>query len=135
MDRVKCKQCNVVNFATDDRCKRCGSTLWLGHSSSDPETPREAARRSSFLWTVLFLTVAGAGIYYLYNGFGRSFDEVNKTEANRVAQQPANQPPQPANRSEADGQRKGAYFTALQNNNSGMSQANSHTEEIKKLTR
>lgn len=135
MDRIKCKQCNVVNFATDDRCKRCGSTLWIGGSGDPSNGPREKARRSTFLWTLLFLTLVGAAAYYLYNGFGRSFDDVNKTEANRVAQQPANQAPQPANRSESDGQRKGAYFTALQNNNSGMSQANSHTEEIKKLTR
>ena len=128
MNRTKCSRCGLVNLVSDLSCRRCGHENRPKNSyNSSPMSPREAAKRSSFLWTALFLALIGGAAYYL-----RSLNEVNGTDAKRVAEQPANKPAAPLSRTEYDRQRAGQYGNAIQKS-PGLAESQKHNEEIKKM--
>jgi len=80
---------------------------------------------------LLAVTLIGGAVYYVYNGFEKSFDQVKANEAKRLAAQPK-QPPQPLSRSESDQQRVEPYKNAVANSpNLGTSQK--HNDDIKQL--
>lgn len=131
MQGNKCKNCGLVNLSSDKVCRRCSRFVdGSGSSGSDVLSPREAAKRSSSLYTLLVLTVIAAGVYYLYSEIGRSFEKVNTVEADRIATQP--QPAPLTTRSEADKQRTQSFKTAIQNS-PGIAQTDKRLAETKKL--
>ena len=133
MNRTKCSRCGLVNLVSDLSCRRCGHENRPKNSyNSSPMSPREAAKRSSFLWTALFLALIGGAAYYLFYGFERSLNEVNGTDANRVAEQQANKPSAPLSRTEYEHQRAGQYGNAVQNS-PGLAESQKRLNETKKL--
>jgi len=108
-------------MATDNTCRRCGEEFApVTWKSSGRVGPRDRARRSSPLWSLLALTIIGAAIYYVYTGAEKSIESVGPTTPGTpIASSSQSQP--------------NAYKTAVQNSN-GLSQGQKHTGEIEKLT-
>jgi hypothetical protein len=121
MNSIKCKYCELPNFADAMACKRCGNRL---HMYKD-----KRPRRYSVL---SLLTFAGLAVlaYYMFGGFESSMNEINAIEANRIA---ANGKDSAAgmNRSESDRQRAGQYGGAVRNSNS-LAVAQKHNAELQK---
>lgn len=127
MTSYKCTHCGLVNAAWDRACRRCGYLLTPSKQSGDPRN----AKGSSFLYMLLAATLIGGAVYYVYNGFEKSFDRVKADEANRLAAQPK-QAPMPLARSEYDQQRAEPYKNAVANS-PGLAVSKQHTDEINKL--
>ena len=130
MPNSKCSHCGLVNSPSDFECRRCQSQLHKNLSTRD-KGPREAARRSSPLWTLLIITVISAGSWYLYIGIEKSFEQVGADDVNRVAQQPKPNNP-PLSRTQYDQQGSGQYGNAVQGSQS-LNASQQHTNEINKL--
>src|SRR5436305_825406 len=121
MDGSKCGHCGLINMDTDSTCRRCGEEIGqITWKSSKRVGPRDRARRSSPLWSLLALTIIGAAIYYVFAGAERSFESVGQTTPGT--------PIAPARQSQPT-----AYKTAVQNSN-GLATGQNHTAEIQKLT-
>ena len=132
MNRTKCGQCGLVNAASDPVCRRCGEEIGRKSTGSrSPRGPREAAKRSSWFYTLLFVALVGGGAYYMLSGVERSYDDIKGNEVNRIAAQPK-QPEGLSSRSEQDQKRAGKYGTAVQNSQ-GLSTSQKHNEDIKQL--
>jgi hypothetical protein len=131
MPNSKCSHCGLVNTSSDFECRRCQSALHKNLSTRD-KGPRDAARRSSPLWTLLIITVICAGAWYLYKGVEKSFEQVQADDVHRVAQQPKANPAQPLSRTEYDQQRAGQSGNAVQGSQ-GINASQQHTAEINKL--
>jgi hypothetical protein len=130
MPNSKCSHCGLVNTPSDFECRRCQYKLHKNLSTRD-KGPREAARRSSPLWTLLIITVISAGSWYLYKGVERSFEQVQSDDLNRVAQQPKMTGP-PLSRTQYDQQSAGRSGNAVQASQ-GLNASQQHTGEINKL--
>jgi hypothetical protein len=130
MPNSKCSHCGLVNSPSDFECRRCQSALHKNLSSRD-KGPRDAARRSSPLWTLLIITLICAGAWYLYKGIEKSFEQVQADDINRVAQQPKPNNP-PLSRTQYDQQRAGQSGNAVQGSQ-GLNASQQHTGEINKL--
>ncbi len=129
MPNSKCPGCGLVNTASDKFCRRCEAEIYVYKGKTRDKGPGDAARRSSPLWTLLIITLIGAGAWYLYKGVERSFGQVQ--DVNGVAQQPkAN--PAPLSRTQYDQQRAGQYGNAVQGSQ-GLNASQQHTNEINKL--
>ena len=134
MNKVKCKYCSLVNLASDMYCRRCGQEIGgSSGQSSSPRSPREAAKGSSWLSTILILTLIGGVAYYIFSGVEKSYSDVKASEMNRIADQPK-QSPAGLTRREMDKQRAGQYGNAVQNSH-GLATSQKHNEEIKQLMR
>ena len=133
MDKIKCTKCGLVNLKSDYDCRRCGHDMGTRFMvSSQRIGPREAAKSSSWLYTLLFLTLIGGGAYYIYSGIEKSYEDVNSSETNRVNSQanlPANAP---RTRSEFEDKQKSSYKTAI-HNSQGLAESQKRTEETDKL--
>src|SRR5580765_2936286 len=101
MNRTKCKRCDLVNLAADLNCRRCCEDRGQPAKNS-PRSPREAAKNSTWLYTLLFITVIGGAAYYIFSGVEDSYKKVTAGEANRVATEAKQQPAGFTNRTEAD---------------------------------
>ncbi len=114
-------------------CRRCSRFVdGAVPGGSESLGPREAAKRTSSLYTLLLLAVIGAGVYYFYSGVDRSFENVNTVDANRVAIQPKLHQAPLTTRSESDKQRTQSFKTAIQES-PGIGQADKRLAETKKL--
>ena len=132
MVRTKCKKCGLVNVSSEVSCQRCGGPVggWrLG--SSTPRGPREAAKKSSWLYTILFLTLICTAATYLFTGVEKSVDAVKVNDVNRIAKQPK-QPDALSSRSEQEQKRVGSYKNAIQNS-PGLAESQKRLEETQKL--
>ena len=133
MNRIKCGRCELVNLASDLYCRRCGEEIGRkGSQSRSPRGPHEAAKKSSWLYTLLFLALVGGVAYYLFSGFEKSYNDVKANDVNRIASQSKQQPEGLTSRSETDQKRAGQYKNAVQNS-SGLAESQKHNEEVKKL--
>ncbi len=94
--------------------------------------PKEAAKRSSWIYTLLFLSVVCGIAYYVVTGFERSYNDVLATESNRVTAQPAPQPYEFGSRTESDQQRTIPFKNAVQNS-PGLAASQQHVAETQKL--
>ncbi|MGH9907116.1 MAG: zinc finger Ran-binding domain-containing protein [Pyrinomonadaceae bacterium] len=69
MKRNKCARCGVVNFASDQKCRRCGATLGqsepvtIGSSNDGPTQRRKGSILRRLTW-IVGLTVAILFIWY-----------------------------------------------------------------------
>jgi DNA-directed RNA polymerase subunit RPC12/RpoP len=132
MQRYKCSQCDLVNLTSDEVCRRCGNRVTIkprDHYLS--RSPREAAKRSSWFYTVVFLLVVAAPLAYFYSGIQRSVNEIQADEIKRLATQPK-QPAAGLSRTEYEQKQAGQYKTAIQNSN-GLSESQKHTKDVEKL--
>ena len=127
----KCRDCGLVNAASDWACRRCGHSFDRAQRTG-PRSPREAAKQSSWIWTILVLVVVGAMFYYLFSGFEKSYDQIKAGEANRLAAQPKQSPPPLTSRSEYDQHRAEPYKNAVANS-PGLAASQKHNEEVKQL--
>ena len=132
MNKNKCGRCELVNPASETFCRRCGEEIGgKSTQSRSARGPREAAKRSSWFYTLLFLALVGGGAYYMLSGVERSYDTLKVNEVNRIAAQPK-QPEGLSSRSEQDQKRAGKYSTAVQNSQ-GLPTSQKHNEDIKQL--
>lgn len=132
MNGTRCTECGLLNLASDEACRRCDRKLnnWRPPPSS-VVSPRESAKRSTWLYTLLFVTLVAGGAHYLYSGFMKSFEQVNTTDPVN-ARPGANIPAQRLTRSESD-QKAVAPFKAAIGNSEGLSQAANHNADMQKL--
>jgi hypothetical protein len=128
MVQSNCSACGCLNFRTDHACRRCGKVL--SRSTDAPTSPRDAARRSTWLYTLLVVTLISGGAYYVYTGFMKSFEQVQTTEP-RI-QKPAVQPAPAISRTESDQRRTTPFRNAIQNSQ-GLTQAGKHNADVEKL--
>ncbi|MFN0278267.1 MAG: hypothetical protein ACKVRN_06655 [Pyrinomonadaceae bacterium] len=133
MNKIKCRKCGLVNLASDYDCRRCGHDMGTRFMvSSQRIGPREAAKSSSWIYTLLFIALIGGGAYYIFSGVEKSYDDVQATETNRLNSQanlPANAP---RTRTEFEDKQKHNYKTAIQNSQ-GLAESQKRMEETQKL--
>lgn len=131
MNSTKCKSCGIVNLSTDLHCRRCGHVLFASSSSYNVQSPRMAAKRG-FPFFSIILVAAAIGIFaYMYMGIKNEMNEVQTSEANRIATQ-AKQPDIGLSRSEADKKRAGQYGNTIQNS-AALAESKKRLEETQKL--
>ncbi len=129
MDKVKCIKCSLVNLSSDHDCRRCGNDLGTRFlTSSQRIGPREAAKSSSWLWTLLFIALIGGGAYYIFSGVEKSFDSVKANDEKRVASAPTDGL---STRSEYEQRQKQNYKTGI-SNSQGLSESQKHNEDVQK---
>lgn len=131
MSSNKCSKCGLVNSFSATTCKRCGDALAAMRPGST-YSPREAAKRSSYLYTLLFLALIAGCAYYLFNGFEQSYEKINASESNRLAAQPKTTPQPLTSRSEYDRGRTEPYKNAVANS-PGLAASQKHNEDVNKL--
>lgn len=124
MNSIKCPNCSLTNFATDDACRRCG-TPFLQDAQNAKRT-----RQFPFAFVIL-IAIIGSFLYYAYYGMQDSVSKINANDANRVAGQ-ANDKTAGLSRTEYDKQRSGQYGNAIKNNPSFEAQKK-HNEETQKM--
>lgn len=130
MESIKCSQCQLINLPSVFRCRRCGHVIGIPEPDRIPG-PRERSNGiSSWLYTVLALALIVAAAAYVYQGFEKSFNQIQANEAKRTAKQANTQPA--LSRSQFEKQQVGHYGTAIQNSN-GLAQSQKHVEEVEKL--
>lgn len=129
MNKITCKNCGLVNLASDYDCRRCGYDMGTRFMvSSQRIGPREAAKSSSWLYTLVFLALIGGIAYYLFSGVENSYKDVKNIEATR----PGAQVNAPQTRSEVQERQKQNYTTAIKNSG-GLAESQKRTEETQKL--
>ena len=113
MNSIKCKNCGLKNFASENECKRCGSPF------VSTKKRREKRPRSFSVWSFLLIAGALGLIYYFYSGVQATIDDVDSKESKRIASQPAERPVTPGlSRSQYDKQRSGHYGDAVKTSSS-----------------
>lgn len=132
MSAIRCNSCEELNHSSIAVCRKCGRARSEYTPPSRPVGPRAAAKRSSWLYTVLFIALICAGAHYLYGGFMRSFERVQTTDYNGVRPQAIQSPPALTTRAESDRQRITPFKAAIQTS-PGLAQADKRLAETQKL--
>jgi hypothetical protein len=96
MSRINCRKCNLINFASDSNCRRCGNDL-SGKKSKASDTVKPP--RSS-LFKLMVLLIVG---FVCYIGYTKYTEESTK-----VVQQFQKKQEEQKNI-------KGAYFESIKN--------------------
>jgi hypothetical protein len=114
-------------------CRRCGwDQLEPLVPKSKAVSPREQAKQSTWLYTLLIIALIVGGAYYLFSSFERSYKQVQPSAPTRSAV-PTNQQNEPAlTRSEADQKRVTPFKNAVQNAPS-LVESNRRVAETQKL--
>lgn len=100
-------------------------------TSSSRIGPREAAKKSSWLSTLVLLALVGGGAWYLFSGVEKSYDSVKTAEQTRPGAQPNKPADTLGTRSQFQQQQKQNYKTAIQNSQ-GLAESQRHNQEIQK---
>lgn len=133
MNKLKCRRCGLVNAQADLNCRRCGEDMdRRPRSSNAPRSPREAAKKSSWLYTILFLALIISAASYLFKGIEKSYDEINANELNQSQPPPNQQHEGLSDRSEADRKRAEAYRNAMQDS-PGIAESQKRLNETRRL--
>jgi hypothetical protein len=80
MSRINCRKCNLVNFGTDQNCRRCGIEL-SPQKSSGKTLPNFSGSLFPFLFKIFVLAIIG-GICYL--GYLTYLEETGKVVQQRI---------------------------------------------------
>ena len=131
MEAIKCSQCHLMNLPTVFRCRRCGHVIGIPEADRIRGPRQRSNGVSSWLYTILALALVAAAAAYVYQGFEKSFNQIQANEAKRTAKQGNAQPPA-LSRSQFEKQQAGHYGTAIQNSN-GLAQSQKHVEDVEKL--
>lgn len=127
MNSIKCKNCGLKNFSSDEECRRCGFSFLTPAKSKREKTPR-----SFSLWSVVMVALAGGLAYYVFVGTEKSVEHINANDAKRVASQPGERPVAPGlSRSEYDRQKSMTYGQAVKNSSS-LSAHQQHIDQTEK---
>ena len=130
MNKIKCTNCGLVNLASDYDCRRCGHDMGTRFMTSSQRIgPREAAKSSSWLYTLLFLALIGGAAYYIFSGVEKSYDDVKVNETKRQASPPTDGL---STRSEYEQRQKQNYKTAVQDS-PNLKESQKHNEDVQKL--
>jgi preprotein translocase subunit SecG len=114
-------------------CRRCGGKIGGENMrSNSPRGPRDAAKKSTWLYTILFIAVIIAAASYLFSGIEKSYNEVNVNELNRKASQPKPTSDGLGTRTEQDQKQAGQYKNAVANS-PGLAESQKHFDETQKL--
>lgn len=133
MTRIKCRSCGLVYVSTDIICRRCGSETGNRNGlTNSPKGPREAAKKSSWLYTLLFLSVFVLVADYLYTGVKKSFEEVGLGEPASLTRPQSTMPNVARTRNDEEQRRAGQYGNAIQKS-SGLAESQKHSDEVNKL--
>ncbi|HEY2867420.1 MAG TPA: hypothetical protein VGJ02_10040 [Pyrinomonadaceae bacterium] len=124
MSSIRCKYCDLTNFADAFECKRCGKPF-AGRVVKGQRSPR----RFSYVSLLIFAAVALL-VYYMMGGFEQKMAQVNANEADRIATQKKD-PDAGLSRSEYDQKRSGQYGTAVQSSNS-LQENQKHNDDVQK---
>lgn len=131
MTSNKCKKCGLVNAASDRGCRRCGEPFEQKHAGN-PRSPRDAAKASSSIYTLLAVVLLGGAAVYLFNGFEHSYSDIQSNEAKRLAAQPQQTPMPLTSRAEYDQRRTEPYKNAVANS-PNLAASQKHNDEVKQL--
>ncbi|CAN5490927.1 hypothetical protein BH10ACI2_BH10ACI2_03980 [soil metagenome] len=133
MNKLKCRNCGLVNASSDATCRRCGEEMDKRRLlTNSRQSPREAAKKSSWIYTILFLAIAISAASYLFKGVEKSYDEVNAIELNRAKTQPKKPVNGLSTREEFEHQQTASYSNSMKRA-SGLSESQKHVDETKKL--
>ncbi len=133
MKGIKCSSCGLTNFGSELFCRRCGSGIGqFTATRSKKRNPREEAKQSSWLYTILIIVLIAGGAYYLYGGFLKSFEEVQSPVPVQTKTPAPNPQPALTSRTESDKQRTVPFKNAIQNSQ-GLSEADRRLAETQKL--
>jgi len=133
MNKEKCTKCGLTNLPTDLACRRCGNPVGDNFMHSSPRLgPRQAARKGSWLSTLVLIALLGGAAWYLFSGVEKSYDSVKTAEQSRPGAQ-FNKPADTlGTRSQFEQQQKQNFKTAIQNSK-GLAESQRHTQEVQKL--
>jgi len=126
MSNIKCTNCGLPNFAYEDACKRCGSSLTRQINKSRAKRPRRFS-----LSSVLIVVFVAGFAYYAYNGMQQSADEVWAGEQQRLAEQKKDKNAG-LSRTEYEKSRSTAYGSSIQSSNS-FAAHNQHIQQTEQL--
>lgn len=123
MDKVKCKDCGLVDIAGESHCRRCGSELYQTRGKKGL-----AAKRTSF-GSMSLLRIAGIVIaaYAVYAYLGQPQSDPAANPINRSQPQPTL-----SLRAEHEQRQTGSYKTAIQSSQ-GLAESQKRLEETQKL--
>ncbi len=112
MNPNKCRNCHLVNLASQLVCRRCGFEF-AAPEQPIRRGPREKARRG-FPYSIIVVGAVIAFFMYVYSGIQNEMSQIEMNEAKRAATAPkVNQPP--LSRTQEDQQRAGQFKNAVQN--------------------
>jgi hypothetical protein len=112
MISIKCKNCNLVDHASEPYCRRCGAEL-AQPKQPFRRGPREKARRG-FPYSIIVIGAVIAFFMYIYTGIQNEMSQIEMNEAKRAATTPrSNQPG--LTRTQQDKERAGQFKNAIQN--------------------
>ena len=124
MSSVKCRNCGLINFSTEESCRRCGNSFIEPLRSTQEKPPRSF----SFVKLLVIAAVAVAA-YYIYSSFSTP-----KGGATSVPPQ-TNTATQPAglSRTQYDQQRAGNFANNLKDSPSLAAQRQRDAETKKMM--
>ena len=127
MSSVKCKNCNLINFANEEFCRRCESPLNSPPAAKSSDRKDKPPRSFSFLKLAAIIVLIGVA-YYIYSGFQ------TPAQGNSADQHPPQATPQPAglSRTKYDQQRAGNFANNVKGNPS-FEAKRQHDEETQKI--
>ena len=126
MSSIRCKNCGLTNFAHEDSCRRCRSSLVRQTNKSKEKRPRRFS-----IWSFVIVALVGGFAYYAYYGLQKSADEVYANEMKRLEHQKTDKTAG-LSRTEYEKSRSTAYGSAIQNSNS-LAAHTQHIQDTEKL--
>jgi len=128
MNSIKCKNCGLKNFSTDMECRRCGYSFLQSARKRRDSKPRRFS-----VWSLLMITLFAGLLYYFYSGVQKSIEEVNASDAKRVAAQPTPRPgEQGLSRTDYDRQKSDTYANSVKNSSS-LAAHQQHINDTEKI--
>lgn len=129
MNPNKCRNCHLVNHASQLVCRRCGFEF-AAPEQPIRRGPREQARRG-FPYSIIVVGAVIAFFMYVYSGIQNEMSQIEMNEAKRAATAPkVNQPP--LSRTQEDQQRAGQFKNAVQSA-PALAQSQKRLAETEKL--
>ncbi len=111
MSSVKCKNCSLINFSSEETCRRCGEPF----ANAAGKKQQDGKKGGFSIYSLVFVVIAAAIGYYAYFGIQSNVVQINSNEANRVAQQKKD-PTAGMSRTQYEKHRTGTYGNAMSNN-------------------
>ena len=128
MDKVKCRNCGLVDAIGESTCRRCGEAH-AGFSQNRVKEPVSSIRQPIPMLRIAGVAIAAIAAYYYFGANPKG--STDPSAANQSIQKPQPQPTLSL-RAEHEQRQKGAYKTAIQNS-PGLAGSQKHVEETQRL--